>query len=275
MGGDFVYGLINSLDGERDPRNLDFIFSFMPDFLSNFSLQHLSEEMFEIFACYFPIDFNPNKSDPDTITRDALAVKLSNCLVACPEFAEWVIPLALEKLESDLVVAKLDSLQLISQAALKFSPEIMQTHFEIIWTALKTEIYPGSDTGEVISAGLRVLHNLLERAGKMETISHNYQTCILGTILSHVCEINERLYNPSISIALVCVAGDAAFAGQKILNSFLLKLQAAECTDEQRLKFYLNIAAIYQISAQTENVLEKLAKQEVSYTAKCFKTAYV
>lgn len=113
MSGDYIYGIINSIDGERDPRNLDFIFNFMPDFISTYSLLHLSEEMFEIFACYFPIDFNPSKNDPDTITRDNLSKKLIQCLVASPDFVEWCVALALEKLESELVVAKCDSLELL------------------------------------------------------------------------------------------------------------------------------------------------------------------
>lgn len=113
MGGDFMYGLINSIDGERDPRNLDFIFTFMPDLIKHFSLLHLAEEMFEIFACYFPIDFTPSREDPSNISRDELAAKLSDCLVASPEFIEWLVPLALDKLESDLIEAKLDSLELL------------------------------------------------------------------------------------------------------------------------------------------------------------------
>lgn len=113
MAGDFVYGLINSIDGERDPRNLDIIFSFMPEFMATYELLHLAEEMFEIFACYFPIDFNPTKQDPDAITREALAAKLTNCLVANNDFAEWTVVLAVEKLESELLVAKLDSIELI------------------------------------------------------------------------------------------------------------------------------------------------------------------
>jgi len=115
MAGDFVYGLINSIDGERDPRNLDIIFTFMPEFLSTYPLLHLSEEMFEIFACYFPIDFNPSKADPEAITRDELAVKLTNCLVANNEFAEGTVVLAIEKLESELLVAKLDSIELLAR----------------------------------------------------------------------------------------------------------------------------------------------------------------
>lgn len=57
MGPDFVFGIISFADGETDPRNLLLLFEFLPMFLKNFELGHLTEEMFEILSCYFPIDF--------------------------------------------------------------------------------------------------------------------------------------------------------------------------------------------------------------------------
>ena len=113
MGADFIYGVINAMDGERDPRNLLFLFEYMPKFMASYSLRHLSEEMFEVFSCYFPIDFHPSPNDPEAITRDLLAEKLSQCLCSSKDFAEACTTLALEKLDSDLKVAKLDSLQLL------------------------------------------------------------------------------------------------------------------------------------------------------------------
>lgn len=60
MGPDFVCGVIQSIDGERDPRNLLFLFtSLIPLFFRHFDLYHLTEEMFDIMACYFPVDFRP------------------------------------------------------------------------------------------------------------------------------------------------------------------------------------------------------------------------
>jgi DNA repair/transcription protein MET18/MMS19 len=113
MGADFVYGVIQAVEGERDPRNLVFLFDFMPRFIQTYKLRHLTEEMFEVFSCYFPIDFHPSPNDPQAITRDKLAEKLATCLCASKGFAEYCYPLALEKLEGDLTVAKLDSLNLL------------------------------------------------------------------------------------------------------------------------------------------------------------------
>lgn len=113
MGSDFVYGVINAIDGERDPRILLSIFEFVPSFIKTYPLKHLAEEMFEVCACYFPVDFHPSPNDPAAITRNVLADKLSLCLCATSEFTENCLNLILEKIDSQLNIAKLDSLNLL------------------------------------------------------------------------------------------------------------------------------------------------------------------
>lgn len=58
LGVDIVYGVINSIDGESDPRNLLIIFRIIPFFVKEFPLGHLTEELFEVIACYFPVQYN-------------------------------------------------------------------------------------------------------------------------------------------------------------------------------------------------------------------------
>lgn len=113
MGADFIYSVIQQIDGERDPRNLLFLYEFMPRFIASYPLKHFTDEMFEVFSCYFPIDFHPSPNDPKAITRDTLAEKLEACLCAHKDFAKNCYALALEKLDTDLTVAKLDSLSLM------------------------------------------------------------------------------------------------------------------------------------------------------------------
>lgn len=113
LGPDFIYGVITAMDGERDPRNLLFLFNFLPYFLNNIPIGHLVEEMFDVISCYYPIDFHPSPDDPEAVTRQELATALSPCLCAVPEFGEQCLILLVEKLDSSLRVAKLDSLRLL------------------------------------------------------------------------------------------------------------------------------------------------------------------
>jgi hypothetical protein len=52
-------------------------------------------------------------NSPDAVARDDLAAALLQCLTATPAFAEFCITLLLEKLDSQLRIAKLDSLRLL------------------------------------------------------------------------------------------------------------------------------------------------------------------
>lgn len=59
IGQDFVFGIIQAADQERDPRNLLILFSIFPVVARYFKLEPFTEEFFEVFSCYFPIDFTP------------------------------------------------------------------------------------------------------------------------------------------------------------------------------------------------------------------------
>lgn len=63
MGLDLVYGVISAIDSERDPRNLMFLFRWLPDFLKSIELGQLTEEMFDVISCYFPVDFRPSDQE--------------------------------------------------------------------------------------------------------------------------------------------------------------------------------------------------------------------
>lgn len=56
---DFVFGLIQAIDGEKDPRNLVSCFECIRLACSQLNLGPFVDETFEVFACYFPIDFTP------------------------------------------------------------------------------------------------------------------------------------------------------------------------------------------------------------------------
>ena len=56
---DFVYGYIQAMDSEKDPRNLLVCFEIIRLMCQQLNLGPFVEETFEVFACYFPIDFTP------------------------------------------------------------------------------------------------------------------------------------------------------------------------------------------------------------------------
>lgn len=115
MGQQFILGVITSMDGERDPRCLLFLFTWLSNLLKVIPVgDSLIEEMFDVMSCYFPVDFRSQSVTGQVdITRDELAVHLNKCLSALPAFDRFCLPLILDKLQTTLKVSKLDSFNLL------------------------------------------------------------------------------------------------------------------------------------------------------------------
>ncbi|KAF9315046.1 hypothetical protein BG003_003547 [Podila horticola] len=104
---DFVFGFIQCLDGEKDPRNLMLAFTLIKSIIQEFDIAQHVEDLFEVTFCYFPITFRPPPDDPYGITSEHLKVGLRDCLSATPYFAKFALPLLLEKLSSSSGSAKI------------------------------------------------------------------------------------------------------------------------------------------------------------------------
>ncbi|XP_023311835.1 MMS19 nucleotide excision repair protein homolog isoform X2 [Anoplophora glabripennis] len=203
---DLVYGVISSIDGERDPRNLMFLFKWLKSFLTTIPLGHLTEEMFEVIACYFPVDFKTPPSIGRDITREDLANELSPCLCAIPEFSEYCIPLALEKLESSLQIAKLDSLNLLRKGCNVFSSTSYLTYATEIWSLLQKEVFSNVDDSvkrECLNTLTTVINKIsLSEKGHFISFLNNITTTLRGNLLP-----DSKLFQPSISILLHTAMG--------------------------------------------------------------------
>ncbi|XP_037041244.1 MMS19 nucleotide excision repair protein homolog [Bradysia coprophila] len=261
MGPDFVYGVINSIDGERDPRILIQIFDFLPAFFRRYPLRHLAEEFFEVCACYFPVDFHPAPNDPAAITRDKLAEKLANCLCGTEDFAEFCIPLLLEKLDSGLNVAKLDSLRLLTKASTAFKASDIESQFTSIWLALKVELLPGTSK-DVTVAALNTLQELIKNVAVDEATGSNLLTTIFDTILQSLADVDARLFIPSTAVALVCARGNtfsAKIVSSKVLPVFLTQIRINSEKTVQRctlIDFVAKFLVVCNVNGKLNEVIE-------------------
>ncbi|VDM45325.1 unnamed protein product [Toxocara canis] len=101
MGVEFLLGFIRSMTGERDPRCLVIAFRLFCKVVRLFSLGPFVEDVFDVVACYYPIEFKPSSGDTTGITRDLLMSGCEECLVASPSFAPFTYQLIAEKLDDD------------------------------------------------------------------------------------------------------------------------------------------------------------------------------
>uniref|UniRef100_A0A803SSI7 MMS19 nucleotide excision repair protein n=1 Tax=Anolis carolinensis TaxID=28377 RepID=A0A803SSI7_ANOCA len=166
LGADFTFGFIQVMDGEKDPRNLLIAFQIVRDIIvKGYALGPFAEELFEVTSCYFPIDFNPPPNDAHGIQRGDLIVSLRAVLTATPIFAEFLLPLLIEKMDSDVQSAKLDSLQTLSAACAIYGQKELKEFLPSLWSSLRREVFQTASEkieGEGLAA-LRALTACLSR----------------------------------------------------------------------------------------------------------------
>ncbi|XP_063979262.1 MMS19 nucleotide excision repair protein homolog [Diachasmimorpha longicaudata] len=196
LGPDFVYIVISSMDGESDPRNLLLLFEILPKFIKEFPLGHLTEEMFEVIACYFPIDFTSREKEGKGITREDFARGLERCLSAIPSFSDFCIPLVLEKLGSSLKTAKLDSLSLLSTSCSTFGIDGLKNHLDEMWIPLRREVMPGIDE-DVREKALQAITDVSRVLSEDPIVTEKFVGKILTDTKSFFCDVQLSLFWPA------------------------------------------------------------------------------
>ncbi|KOB71804.1 DNA repair/transcription protein met18/mms19 [Operophtera brumata] len=130
---------------DRDPRNLMFLFTVLPKFIKNIPMGHLVEEVFDVISCYYPVDFHPSPDDPAAVSRQDLATALAPCLCASQEFAELCLVLLVEKLDSSLRLAKIDSLKLLIESCKTFNAQSYAPFLKALWPSIHREMTHKTD----------------------------------------------------------------------------------------------------------------------------------
>lgn len=160
MGPDFVLGFIQSMDGEKDPRNLLVCFDNTEKIIAKLPFDVFAEDLFEVTSCYFPIDFTPPSNDPFGVTQEALVLKLRKCLASTPKFAQFCMPLLMEKLSSDIVDAKNDALCTLAECLLCYNSEDVKEYAEDVWNAIRRDYLLGGIKA-IEDACLSAIKNLI------------------------------------------------------------------------------------------------------------------
>lgn len=130
------------------------------------------------------------------VTREDLAEKLAPCLCAVLEFADYCLPLIIDKSYSTLRVAKLDSLNLLRESVKTFGLSKIKSYLPELWTTLKKEIMPGRDI-EIRDAALRAMTSLIKVVSVDESVCKDFIDKIITDIKSSLCDVQLSLYRPA------------------------------------------------------------------------------
>ncbi|EMP27912.1 MMS19 nucleotide excision repair protein like protein [Chelonia mydas] len=195
LGADFTFGFIQVMDGEKDPRNLLVAFQIVRDLiLKDYVLGPFVEELFEVTSCYFPIDFTP-----------------------------FLLPLLIEKMDSEMQSAKLDSLQTLGACCTIYGQKELQEFLPSLWSSLRREVFQTASE-KVEAEALAALHSLaacLSRSvlsSDTEDLLDSFLSDILQDCRHHLCEPDMKLVWPSAKL-LQAAAGASFRAGHRITSS--------------------------------------------------------
>ncbi|XP_060245585.1 MMS19 nucleotide excision repair protein homolog isoform X4 [Meriones unguiculatus] len=226
LGADFTFGFIQVMDGEKDPRNLLLAFRIVHDLISkDYSLGPFVEELFEVTSCYFPIDFTPPPNDPYGIQRDDLILSLRAVLASTPRFAEFLLPLLIEKVDSEILSAKLDSLQTLNACCSVYGQKELKDFLPSLWSSIRREVFQTASE-RVEAEGLAALHSLTAclscsvLRADAEDLLDSFLSNILQDCRHHLCEPDMKLVWPSAKL-LQAAAGASARACEHITSNVL------------------------------------------------------
>ncbi|KAF2847670.1 MMS19 nucleotide excision repair protein-like protein [Plenodomus tracheiphilus IPT5] len=137
---DFMPRFISYFDGEKDPRNLMVVFSILRVPMTEWSIGADAQDLFDAVFNYFPITFRPPPDDPYGITAQDLKDRLRDCISSTADFAPYVFPALLDKLDSTSMNTKRDVLTTITASVNAYGPRTISLYSITLWDALKFEI---------------------------------------------------------------------------------------------------------------------------------------
>ncbi|XP_048546815.1 MMS19 nucleotide excision repair protein homolog isoform X2 [Triticum urartu] len=157
MDDELLYWICQSIDEEKDPECLKLSFHVVEVVMKLFPdpsgiADQFASDLFEILSKYFPVYFTHGAGDNLGVTRDELSRALMHAFCTSPYFEPFAIPLLLDKLSSDLPLAKLDSLKYLDNCIHCYGADRMVTHASAIWFKLKEVLFSLS-SDQLLSSG--------------------------------------------------------------------------------------------------------------------------
>ncbi|KAM9462795.1 MMS19 nucleotide excision repair protein homolog [Clarias gariepinus] len=226
LGPDFVFGFVQAVDGERDPRNLLLAFQIARNIIHRgYDFNQFTEELFEVTSCYFPIDFTPPPNDPHGITQEDLILALRAVLTGTPRFAEFLVPLLIEKIDSDVQNAKVDSLLTLADCAPVYGHTELAEFLPGLWSSIRREVFQTASE-RVESAGLSALSAITSCLSRTVLKSdsgdalQSFLELVIKDCQHHLCEPDLKLVWPSAK--LLQAASGASYRASLIVTSVVL-----------------------------------------------------
>jgi DNA repair/transcription protein MET18/MMS19 len=213
MGDESLVGIIDLVNGEKDPRNLMLVFSMCRVLLLEWDISNHAETLFDSVYAYFPITFRPPPNDPYGITAQDLKDRLRDCISSTKHLAPYAIPNLLDKLDSTSPVVKVSSTPSICLSILMtlqkdvlrtllactetYDAQAMSQYSITLWDALKFEVLSAQepDLAEealvVLQSIARCLSNSTQMSATASPLAQYIRPIVKETV-EHLQEPTQR-----------------------------------------------------------------------------------
>ncbi|XP_010818206.1 MMS19 nucleotide excision repair protein homolog isoform X3 [Bos indicus x Bos taurus] len=164
-------------------------------------------------------------NDPHGIQREDLILSLRAVLASTPRFAEFLLPLLIEKVDSEILSAKLDSLQTLNACCAVYGQKELKDFLPSLWASIRREVFQTASE-RVEAEGLAALNSLtacLSRSvlrADAEDLLDSFLSNILQDCRHHLCEPDMKLVWPSAKL-LQAAAGASARACDHVTSNVL------------------------------------------------------
>lgn len=223
---DYVYGVITGLDGEQDPRNLLKVFDLMHAIIEHgFDVTKFAEEFFDVVGCYFPIDFEPPNlpGNRAIVTNSQLVKGLRKVLTSSQIFAPYLFPLIIEKIDSDVLSAKVDALETLLESLKVYSSISLSPYLKPVWASVHKEAVEGvcKETEELAIDVIKDIVNVVSKTSQSNGELDKFLGEMMQTCLSCITKNLQEKKVWSSGKLLIAAAEGSYHACSKIISTLL------------------------------------------------------
>lgn len=192
MGVEFLLGFIRSMTGERDPRCLMIAFrlfykvvQLIPPF------GPFVEDLFDVVACYYPIEFKPSVNDQTGITRDLLVSECEKCLMSHHLFAPFTYQMIAEKLVDDELEedVKLEVCSFLARVCENFPMGALREQLDDLLAGIRMiALNPATKSATMPSEIIAAIKEIMQKLSSSSDVNSESTD-----LIDHIC--NEFLEN--------------------------------------------------------------------------------
>ncbi|RCH99505.1 hypothetical protein CU098_002625, partial [Rhizopus stolonifer] len=227
MTDEFISGFIQSITGEKDPRNLITVYATILKMVNSLDISNHVEDLFDATFCYFPITFRPPPDNPYGITAKDLKLSLRKCMASTSLFSKYAIPLLLKKLSTMSGSAKKDAMETLTACASVYPVHELILVGTRLFDSIKIEILSGEPDPGLREPSLDAITALTKAITTSEAVKEADVTRVLKSLIDDCVLLLDELDEDSVkpaSLVLRAIASASPFAYALIENTVLPKL---------------------------------------------------